>query len=243
VKDDRPVTQARAPKSRDLPPARSVLAVCAHPDDESFGLGAVLHRFVEKGAEVAFLCFTRGEASTLGNPGRALGELRSAELGRAADELGVNRVELLEHPDSSLTCEPLDLLAREVEAMATEVEADLVVVFDDEGVTGHPDHRRATEAAIAGAPNLPILAWTLPRRVADTLNVEFGTSFRGHDVHAVDIVLHVDRTVQHRAIACHKSQFEDNPVLARRLALLGDEECLRWLRMPAAAPTNTGRGI
>ncbi|MDA8355369.1 MAG: PIG-L family deacetylase [Actinomycetota bacterium] len=237
------MTEARAPKSHQLPPARSVLAICAHPDDESFGLGAVLHGFVGNGAEVAFLCFTRGEASTLGNPGRALGERRRDELSRAAAELGVNRVELLEHPDSSLVDEPLDLLAREVEAMVSEVGADLVVVFDDEGVTGHPDHRRATEAALAGAPGLPVLAWTLPRQVADTLNAEFGTSFRGHDEHAVDIVLHVDRTVQHRAIACHKSQCDDNPVLARRLALLGDEECLRWLRTSAGAAADTGRGI
>ncbi|MGC8471702.1 MAG: PIG-L deacetylase family protein [Acidimicrobiales bacterium] len=234
------MTRARAPECSRLPPARSVLAVCAHPDDESFGLGALLHDFVENGAEVAFLCFTRGEASTLGKPGRALGELRRAELHCAAAELGVNRVELLEHPDSSLVSEPLGLLAGEVEAMARAVDADLVVVFDEEGVTGHPDHRRATEAAIAGAPKLPILAWTLPRQVADALNAEFGTSFRGHDEHAVDIVLHVDRTVQHRAIACHRSQCHENPVLARRLALLGDEEFLRWLRTPAGAPTDTG---
>ena len=46
-------------------PARSVLAICAHPDDESFGLGAVLSAFVDAGARVSLLCFTRGEASTL----------------------------------------------------------------------------------------------------------------------------------------------------------------------------------
>ncbi|MDA8282670.1 MAG: PIG-L family deacetylase [Actinomycetota bacterium] len=224
-----------APTSHDLPPARSVLAVCAHPDDESFGLGAVLHRFAESGAEVAFLCFTRGEASTLGTTGHPLGEIRRAELVGAAAELGIRRVELLEHPDSSLASEPLDRLAEEVAGMAAEAEADLVVVFDEDGVTGHPDHRRATEAALAGAQGLPVLAWTLPRSVADTLNAELGTSFRGHDEDAIDMVLRVDRTVQQRAIACHASQCADNPVLARRLALLGDHEHLRWLRAPAGA--------
>ena len=240
MRHDRPVTAARAPRSHDLPSVRSVLAVCAHPDDESFGLGAVLHRFVEGGAEVAFLCFTRGEASTLGTPGPALGELRRAELTRAAAELGVRRVELLEHPDGSLASEPLEVLAREVADMTAEAEADLVVVFDDDGVTGHPDHRRATEAALAGAPELPVLAWTLPLQVADTLNDELGTSFRGHDEHAIDIVLHVDRTVQRRAIACHESQCDGNPVLARRLALLGDDECLRWLRAPGRGMSTYG---
>ena len=47
------------------PPWRSVLAVVAHPDDESFGLGAVLAGFVDAGAAVAVLCFTHGESSTL----------------------------------------------------------------------------------------------------------------------------------------------------------------------------------
>ena len=44
----------------------SVLAVCAHPDDESFALGALLHHLAAHGAETSVLCFTHGEASTLG---------------------------------------------------------------------------------------------------------------------------------------------------------------------------------
>ena len=49
-----------------LPRAGHVLAVCAHPDDESCGLGAVLAAFSGQGARVRVLCFTCGEASTLG---------------------------------------------------------------------------------------------------------------------------------------------------------------------------------
>jgi 2-polyprenyl-3-methyl-5-hydroxy-6-metoxy-1,4-benzoquinol methylase len=40
----------------------------------------------------------------------------------------------------------------------------------------------------------------------------------------------VDRARQCRAIACHQSQCDDNPVLDQRLTLLGDAESLRWLR-------------
>lgn len=47
-----------------LAQVRRALAVVAHPDDESFGLGAVLGYLVHNGAEVSVLCFTRGEAST-----------------------------------------------------------------------------------------------------------------------------------------------------------------------------------
>ncbi len=50
---------------REMPAWRSVLAVVAHPDDESFGLGAVIDALTSAGAAVHVLCFTRGEASTL----------------------------------------------------------------------------------------------------------------------------------------------------------------------------------
>lgn len=217
-----------------LPVASSVLAVCAHPDDESFGLGAVLKAFVSNGSDAAVLCFTRGEASTLGVALRPLNEIRGEELVEAARELGVCRVTLLGHPDGSLAKRPLDDLASEVRAMADEVHADLLLVFDEGGVTGHPDHCSATEAALMAATNLPVLAWTLPRRVSGRLNAEFGTCFVGRDDEKIDLVVPVDRTDQRRAIACHTSQSNDNPVLWRRLELLGEHESLRWLRPPTA---------
>jgi hypothetical protein len=44
------------------------------------------------------------------------------------------------------------------------------------------------------------------------------------------MTVEVDRTRQLKAIACHRSQATDNPVLWRRLDLLGDRERLRYLR-------------
>jgi LmbE family N-acetylglucosaminyl deacetylase len=211
-----------------------VLAVCAHPDDESFGLGAVLRQFITDGAEVAMLCFTHGEASSLGGSDRPLSEIRSAELAGAATALGIGRTKLLDRPDGSLAEEFLEDLADEVAAMVDEVRADLLLVFDEGGVTGHPDHHRATEAALAGAPARPVLAWSLPSDVAEALNAEFGAIFVGRNADEIDVVVRVDRTRQRQAIACHTSQSSDNRVLWRRLELLGDEESLRWLRRPAS---------
>ena len=237
------MTTPPGPGSQGLPTATSVLAVCAHPDDESFGLGAVLDRFAGSGAKVAVLCFTRGEASTLGTHGATLREVRRAELQNAAAELGVGRVELFDHPDGSLSSEPLDQLAREVAILADEVGADLLLVFDEGGVTGHPDHCRATDAALAGAPALAALAWAVPHPVAASLNAQFGTTFVGRRADELDVVVSVDRGRQCQAIACHRSQCDDNPVLERRLALLGDTESLRWLRAPlpdATSQTSSG---
>ncbi|SRR5579875_248101 len=217
-----------------LPAARSVLAVCAHPDDETFGLGATLHAFAARGTSVSLLCFTHGEASTLGASEGPLGEIRRRELDAAAAELGIHRVELFDYADGTLNAVPLDRLSGDVAHLAHIVNADLLVVFDKGGITGHPDHCRATEAALASDRDLPVLAWCVPRAAAERLYAEFGVQFTGRDDAEIDFVLPVDRKVQWRAIAQHASQSTHNPVLERRLELHGDREVLRWLRAPNA---------
>jgi LmbE family N-acetylglucosaminyl deacetylase len=218
-----------------LPPARSVLAVCAHPDDESFGLGAALSALAEQGSEVAVLCFTHGEASTLGASCGLLREVRAGELSAAAQVLGFSHVELLDHADGSLAEVPLEVLAGEVARVVAEQRAELLVVFDVGGVTGHPDHCRATEAALA-AGVWPVLAWALPERVARALSDEFGGVFIGRADSELDFSIALDRSRQHQAIACHASQARDNPVLRRRLELQGDREVFRWLGPSRGVP-------
>lgn len=207
-----------------------VLAVVAHPDDESFGLGAVIVAFSRLGSDAALLCFTHGEASSLHGVEGDLHRVRQSELTRAAATLGVGDVRLLDYPDGQLDTMNLDSLRMEVEAMIERFHPDMLLVFDDGGITGHPDHTRATEAAIASARgDLPVVAWALPQDVAAVLNLEFGTAFCGRPPTELDFRLPVDRVTQRQAIACHASQASDNPVLWRRLELLGDTEWLRIL--------------
>lgn len=219
-----------------LPPWGSVLVVVAHPDDESFGLGAVIDRFVGAGATVTVLCFTQGEASTLHGVEGDLRDVRAHELRAAADVLGIGRVELLGFPDGALADSPVEVLAGHVSRLATEVGADGLLVFDAAGVTGHPDHVRATEAAVAAAGqlHLGVLGWTLPQDVSTRLADEFGVAFTGHPAEQIDVVLEVSRSHQRAAVGCHPSQAVPGSVLWRRLVLLDDREHLRWLRVPPA---------
>ena len=212
-----------------LPPWRSVLAVVAHPDDESFGLGALLSTFAADGATVSVLCFTRGEASTLHGVDGDLAKVREGELRAAASVLGIGCVELKDYPDGDLGTVDLTALLGDVAACIDAVNADGIIGFDADGITGHPDHRRATEAALAAARSLglPVLGWTVPTDVATTLNAEFGASFTGHDTADIDVVVTVDRTRQSSAVACHPSQAVPGSVLWRRLELTGDREYLR----------------
>lgn len=215
--------------STTLPPWRSVLAVVAHPDDESFGLGALLSTFADAGATVSVLCFTRGEASTLHGVDGDLSRIREGELRAAASELGIRQVELKSHPDGDLSGVELGTLVDDVRANLDAAEADGVIVFDLDGVTGHPDHSRASEAALVAAHEhrIPVLGWTVPADVATALNAEYGASFTGHEDSDVDVVVTVDRARQFKAVACHPSQAVPGSVLWRRLALTGDREYLR----------------
>lgn len=212
--------------------ARTVTAVCAHPDDESFGLGAIIATLVATGARVDLVCCTHGEASSLG-AGDDLAARRETELACAADALGITEVTLLDHPDGALATVVLDAL---VEAV-TDVSggADALLAFDEGGITGHPDHERATEAAVAAGTRLgiPTWAWALPERVAAALRTEFGAPFVGRPDAALDTALDVDRDRQAAAIACHGSQLVDNPVPQRRIELQGPVEHLRQLTAAA----------
>lgn len=212
-----------------------MLAVCAHPDDESFGLGAVVSTLADMGIETRLLCFTHGEASTLGIDRGDLALLRAEELSAAATVLGVSSLQLLGYHDGALSEASLDELSGAVVDAAAIGSIDCLLVFDEGGITGHADHQRATAAALAAAERLGIsvLAWALPRHIAERLNAEFGSAFLGRDPSEIDVTLEVDRGRQHAAISCHASQSTDNPVLRRRLALQGTSESLRWLRRAA----------
>ena len=215
-----------------LPDFHDVLAVCAHPDDESFGLGAVLHTLADAGSRLSVLCFTHGEASTLHGVDGDLAVIRAAELDAASQRLGVGRVELLHYPDGSLATQATAELTDHVRRVTHETGATTLLVFDHGGITGHADHQAATDAALqaASALDAPVYAWVIPSSVADTLNREFGTTFVGRAADRTHIVLTVDRVVQADAIDFHRSQAIDNPVLRRRLELMTDQEWLRRLR-------------
>ncbi|MBK9739824.1 MAG: PIG-L family deacetylase [Actinobacteria bacterium] len=226
-----------------LPGWASALAVVAHPDDESFGLGAVIASFVGAGTRVDVLCLTHGEASTLHGVQGDLGTIRRRELADAGEVLGIDTIHLLDHPDGRLGDVDLLHLSEQVSDTATELGSDGILVFDVTGITGHPDHVRATSAAVLAARRLglDVLAWTLPLDVAGRLNDEFDAGFVGRPPADIDVELSVDRSRQLDAVVCHPSQAVPGSALWRRLELLGDREYLRWLTH-VADPATDERG-
>jgi LmbE family N-acetylglucosaminyl deacetylase len=131
---------------------RQALVVVAHPDDETFGLGAVADRFAAGGTAVHVLCFTHGEASTLNENHAELRRARDWELRQATAELGVVTVTLLDYPDGHLAAVPPGELSGHVTRLAARHGAEGLLVFDETGITGHSDHQAATRAAIGFPP-------------------------------------------------------------------------------------------
>src|SRR5689334_20800607 len=92
-----------------------LMAILAHPDDESLGVGGTLAKYAAEGAEVSLLTATRGEAGRYRghrpvdpeHPGPAeLGRIREAELRSAAAALGIKSVDLLDYHDQQLDRAP-----------------------------------------------------------------------------------------------------------------------------------------
>jgi LmbE family N-acetylglucosaminyl deacetylase len=122
-----------------------LLAVTAHPDDESLGMGGTLAKSAAEGVEVSVLAATRGERGRYRDgkehPGpEKLGRIREAELRAAARELGVREVAFLDYLDAELDrAEPRQAVDR-VASHLRRLRPHVVLTFGPEGAYGHPDH-------------------------------------------------------------------------------------------------------
>ncbi|HMB22874.1 MAG TPA: PIG-L family deacetylase, partial [Anaerolineales bacterium] len=87
--------------------ALRMLAVFAHPDDESMGMGGTLAKYAAEGVATYLVCATRGERGWFGpeeqNPGpEALGKIRTQELKDAANALGLMGLYFLDYLDGEV---------------------------------------------------------------------------------------------------------------------------------------------
>jgi len=141
--------------------AGRLMAVLAHPDDESLGFGGTLAKYASEGVDVFVVTATRGDAGRFRghrpgdaqHPGAAaLGKIRESELRAAADALGVREVSLLEYPDQYLDrVPPRDAIGRIVREVR-RLRPDVVVTFGPDGAYGHPDHIAISQFTTAAMP-------------------------------------------------------------------------------------------
>lgn len=193
-------------------------------------------------AGVHILCYTHGEASTLNHNHTDLLRQREHELRKASAALGATGITLLRYRDGGLAGQPPGELADRVTVLAALHHADGLLVFDDTGITGHPDRQAATAAAARAGSGLglPVLAWALPADVAGTLQAQTGQPFAGQPPGNLDFRVPVDRACLRQAAWLHASQTSPTAVLWRRVDLQGDTETCAGSCPPVTAAYQSG---
>jgi N-acetylglucosamine malate deacetylase 2 len=202
-----------------LPRAWHVLAVTARPGQESTDLGRLLYAFRCRGASLALLSLTRGEAAPLNSTCERLEVIRPWELQVAAGLLGISSLMLADYADGGLNRYPAGELTERVRRAIRAHAADLLVVIEPAG--GDPDDVAVAKAVGAAAEQtgVPALA-RMPRADRSGWHVDLGTGAAAA------------RAIQRAALAAHASQAQARSRTQRRMDRQDDREQLRWLVPP-----------
>ena len=132
-----------------------LLAILAHPDDESLGVGGTLAKYADEGVEVFLICATRGERGRFGDvkesPGlEIVGATRTKEVIAASKILGIKEVHFLDYIDGDLDkADPVEASEKIAQLIVT-IKPDVVLTFDPFGSYGHPDHIAISQFSLSG---------------------------------------------------------------------------------------------
>lgn len=216
---------------------RTILAIFAHPDDESIACGGTLARLADAGARVVLICASRGEKGRVSDPALVANQnlpgVRSEELREAARVLGISEVIVFDHPDGDLRWADVPAFHVEIVLAIQRYEPDAVITFGEDGLYWHLDHigvhERTYTAVKSFGPYAPPLYYVTMQQGVMTELVQTaianGLTLRTHpfDIdpetfgeHAkpptllVDVHDWVPRKLE--ALCCHRTQIgEDSP--------------------------------
>jgi len=207
-------------------PPRTLLAVFAHPDDETF-VGPVLARYARAGGKVYLAIATKGEKGSHDRAripaGDPLAKVRRDEAACASKQLGIEPPIFFELNDGELGA-MTNPLGRNIQAVAdklhdlmAKLQPQVVVTWGAEGGYGHPDHRLVSDAMTqvrqSENSDLKLFYAGLSTDPAETLNSVRGSSgFSWHGTAPAYLPVRIsptkaDLTAYHHALECHRSQF------------------------------------
>jgi LmbE family N-acetylglucosaminyl deacetylase len=150
----------------------TLMAVHAHPDDESIGTGGILARYAAEGIRTVVVTCTDGgcgdgpDGSKPGDPGHdraAVAAARREELERSCQVLDVTDLVRLDYADSgmmgwpqndeagSFWTTPVAEASERLAEVFRRYDPDVVVTYDPNGFYGHPDHIQAHRVTVAAA--------------------------------------------------------------------------------------------
>ncbi|MDZ7707831.1 MAG: PIG-L deacetylase family protein [Trueperaceae bacterium] len=218
---------------------RRLLAVFAHPDDETFVAGGTLARYAATGNEVTVVCATSGELGRRGEyvdlPRPAFADVRRGELEAACAALGTRPPRFLGCTDKGLDHDCQEAATAEVADIIEELRPDVVVTFGPDGVSGHADHlaigqivtaafARAGRSLPAPAPGTehahPVALYYVLRSEAAPAccAARDGAPPPPPTTTSIDVRGYGDRKLA--AVRCHRSQHHLQPATPEREAAI-----------------------
>ena len=215
-----------------------MLAVFAHPDDESYRPGGTLALLARRGISVHLITATRGQAGSCGDlplcSPEELPARRERELRCACAALGIEPPRLLDYEDGYLSeADPEEIIAQ-ILKVVDEARPKVMLTFGPDGLSGHPDHIAIGQCAAEAFRRTPDIAAlytvAVPRSVAERLEMK-----RVQPVLDEEIALSVDVSpvweIKLAAIRCHATQLSSSPMMRapeeRQRLFLGTEYFVR----------------
>lgn len=215
-----------------------LLAIFAHPDDETFRPGGTLALLSQRGVRVQVLTATRGGAGSCGNPPLCtpdeLPALREGELRCACSALGLEPPILLDYPDGSLSEIDSETILAEILAVVHRFHPQVILSFGPDGLSGHSDHiaigQWATEVFHRSQGVKALYTLAVPQSLATKLGM---TQIHAVPDESITIEVDVSEVWQAKlaAIRCHRTQLAESPILAapevKQRLFLGREYFIR----------------
>jgi bacillithiol biosynthesis deacetylase BshB2 len=191
-------------------PLQKLLAVFAHPDDESFICGGTLAKYASEGVDITLVSATRGEMGRrMGNPPylnrETMAAAREKELQQACASLGIRQLHFLDIRDKTVEFTDTDRLTARIADLIQVVDPDVVLTFHEK-LGGHPDHcaiGKATTAAFQRTGHKGALYFIT---FGDEMERPERFGYTRKDVVKIDVSAHLESKLA--AFRAHRCQSE-----------------------------------
>ena len=199
----------------------SLLAVFAHPDDETFRPGGTLALLARCGVKVQVLTLTHGEAGSCGKPALCspddLPGVRERELGSACAALGIQPPILWDYPDGHLAEAEPERMITAILAIVRQVKPQVLLSFGPDGLSGHSDHITVGEWIAKAFSRIEDVAALYTIAVPQSLAAQLGMKqVCPVPDHTIAITVDVSSTWEMKlaAMHCHATQISSSPMLS-----------------------------
>lgn len=219
-----------------LPQKKNILAIFAHPDDESFGPAGTIAKW-SKDNNIYLITVTDGRHGL--NPNKLspedLKETRKKETIKASKILGIKEVKFLDFEDGSLCNNLYHKLSKKIYKFVKLYKPEILITFDPNGLSGHIDHIAVSYVTtyIFQKQNWAkyLFYYCEPKTKTDLVSEYFVYYPPGYCKEQVDHIENIEDVweIKLKALFCHKTQEKDVKNFLKITKLLPKEEWFRIL--------------